>query len=365
MGPPPPHATLVQVVKIAHALQSPTSDFTNFPARFTVPAADPWPPQLHGRTIHVAKVRKQYKDGTLPAPVVAALDNHGFVWDAKQHNWNLRLQALRTYKALHDNLLVPYEYTVPAAAPWAKDLWGCKLGVAVTNIRSRVDLLTPDRKAALEALDFVWDSHELTFDIKVLALQTYKRLHGHVHVPFEFKVPDGSREWPATCWKLKLGRAVHDLRCRGDHLLPARRHMLDTLGFVWDSHELNWDMKVHALTTFKQEFGTLLIPQDFVVPSAAPWPERTWRMKLGQAVTNMRFRVESMSDDRQAQLEAIGFIWDYPELRLDAKVLLDIKATPNGDAHHHDAMLLAAATDDDDDEDDGGCSNPIKDEWKS
>ncbi|KAG9408335.1 hypothetical protein AC1031_021575 [Aphanomyces cochlioides] len=319
------HAMLLEVVRIARDIQAHTSDYTNFPARFTVPSMTPWPSSLQGKTIHVAKVRKQYKDGTLPQDVVDTLDNLGFVWDAKQHNWDLRVAALKTYKEIHGSLLVPYEYTVPSEAPWAKDLWGCKLGVAVTNIRSRMEVLTPDRKASLDALEFVWDSHELTFDIKVLALETYKNLHGHIHVPFEFKVPDNDPAWPSRCWKLKLGRAVHDLRCRGDNLLPGRRKVLDSLGFVWDSHELNWDMKLHALRIFKKEFGSLLIPQDFVVPSVAPWPERIWKMKLGQAVTNMRFRVDTMSRERQAQLEEMGFIWDYPELRLEAKVLLDIK----------------------------------------
>ncbi|ETW08087.1 hypothetical protein, variant [Aphanomyces invadans] len=302
-----PHAMLLEVAQIARAIQWSTSDYVNFPARFTVPDEAPWPVSLHGRTIQVARVRKQFKDGVLPALVVDALNNLGFVWDAKQHNWTLRVLALKTYKALFHNLLVPYEYVVPHhTSPWSRDLWGCKLGVAVTNIRSRVHQLSDERKAELDALGFVWDSHELTFDIKVMALQTYKQLHGHVHVPFEFRVPDNHDVWPARCWKLKLGRAVHDLRCRGDHLAQERRDVLDSLGFVWDSHELNWDMKLQALKIFKQVFGTLVVPQDFVVPSAAPWPERAWSMKLGQAVTNMRFRADSMSAERHAQLEAIG-----------------------------------------------------------
>ncbi|RHY28315.1 hypothetical protein DYB25_009611, partial [Aphanomyces astaci] len=267
---------LLEVVQIARSIQSSTSDYVNFPARFTVPDVTPWPKSLRGRTIQVARVRRQFKDGVLPTAVVEALNNVGFVWDAKQHNWTLRVLALKTYKSLYHNLLVPYEFTVPPhAATWSRDLWGCKLGVAVTNIRSRAHQLPPDRKAELDALGFVWDSHELTFDIKVLALNTYKQLHGHVHVPFEFKVPDTHPSWPPTCWKLKLGRAVHDLRCRGDHLTPERRDVLDALGyvplFVWDSHELNWDMKLQALATFKQVFGgTLVVPQDFVVPSTAP-----------------------------------------------------------------------------------------------
>ncbi|RHY11218.1 hypothetical protein DYB36_005983 [Aphanomyces astaci] len=171
---------LLEVVQIARSIQSSTSDYVNFPARFTVPDVTPWPKSLRGRTIQVARVRRQFKDGVLPTAVVEALNNVGFVWDAKQHNWTLRVLALKTYKSLYHNLLVPYEFTVPPhAATWSRDLWGCKLGVAVTNIRSRAHQLPPDRKAELDALGFVWDSHELTFDIKVLALNTYKQLHGH------------------------------------------------------------------------------------------------------------------------------------------------------------------------------------------
>ncbi|OQR94184.1 hypothetical protein ACHHYP_01652 [Achlya hypogyna] len=314
---------LLEVATVARAVQAATSDYTTLPARFLVPGEAPWPVAYHHHVLQVGKVRKQFKNGTLPPAVVAELDALRFVWDLKEHSWTLRLRALEAYKAHHGHVLVPYEFIVPADDAWPLDARGSKLGVAVTNIRSRVEQLPPARKAALDALGFVWDSQELVFQTKLVALAAFAAEHGHAHVPFEFRVPLASPRWPQAAWGLKLGRAVHDLRCRADALPARRRAQLDALGFVWDSHEHNWATKLLAMRCFKRQTGNLLVPQDFVVPATAPWPEPTWRLRLGQAITNIRFRAASLAADRRRQLAQIGFVWDYPELRDEAKVLLD------------------------------------------
>ncbi|EQC29031.1 hypothetical protein SDRG_13187 [Saprolegnia diclina VS20] len=320
--------TYVDVIAIVRQLQAPTSEFTTLPSRFVVPAETPWPPALHRRVLDVAKLRKHYAAKLLPRSVVDELDLLGFVWDPKEHSWVLRLCALRTYKDLYGHVAVPYEFVVPETSDvWPLDVRGTKLGVAVTNLRSRAASLSPSRKQTLDDLGFVWDSQELVFQIKLQALAAFASLFHHVAVPFEFKVPEASPLWPPPCWGLKLGRAVHDLRCRAGSLTLHRRRQLDALGFVWDSHESSWDMKVRAMELYKELHGNLLVPQDFVVPPTLPWPRPMWGLKLGQAITNIRFRTTTI--DRRAQLEELGFVWDYPELRGEAKLLLALtKPTP-------------------------------------
>jgi hypothetical protein len=69
---------------------------------------------------------------------------------------------------------------------------------------------------------------------------------------------------------------------------PERRAELDALGFVWDDWERRWEEVRAALLAYREVHGDLEVPQLFVVPSEAPWPEEAWGMKLGSRVSHIR-----------------------------------------------------------------------------
>jgi hypothetical protein len=59
------------------------------------------------------------------------------------------------------------------------------------------------------------------------------------------------------------------------------------------------------------------VPNRFVVPSEAPWPEEACGMKLGHRVNDIRSHEIYVKDhpERRAELDALGFVWDDLERR--------------------------------------------------
>ena len=112
---------------------------------------------------------------------------------------------------------------------------------------------------------------------------------------------------------MKLGSRVATIRHQEHHVKdhPERRAELDALGFVWDDLERRWEEVRAALRVYQEAHGDLEVPQVFVVPSQAPWPEEAWGMQLGWRVNNIRSQEHHVKDhpERRAELDALGFRW--------------------------------------------------------
>ncbi|KAG9404843.1 hypothetical protein AC1031_005054 [Aphanomyces cochlioides] len=110
---------------------------------------------------------------------------------------------------------------------------------------------------------------------------------------------------------MPLSQTVHNLRFSSESLSADKKAALDALDFPWAGQRLKstWSDKLTALQTFKQIHGHLLVPRTFHVPSNDPaWPANTWEIHLGVLVNNLRTR--DQPEDRRAQLDALGFVWD-------------------------------------------------------
>lgn len=81
--------------------------------------------------------------------------------------------------------------------------------------------MTPARKARLDALGFEWDPLEAAWEEMFAALVAFKAKHGHCNVP---------RKWPEH---EALGVWVSNQRATQGRITPARKALLDALGFEW------------------------------------------------------------------------------------------------------------------------------------
>jgi hypothetical protein len=78
-----------------------------------------------------------------------------------------------------------------------------------------------------------------------------------------------------------------------------------------------------ALEVFTSEHGHCDVPQAFVVPSKAPWPQEAWGRKLGTFVDSMRSKghYAAQIERDAARLEAINFVWTSDEYHWTSRIL--------------------------------------------
>ncbi len=236
-------------------------------------------------------------------------------------NWTTNLIALKRYRDIHGHVRVPRSFIVPSDVRWPMETHGVKLGKAVDNLRQRKDSLSPQQIHALEALGFDWGaSRDHRWRKKLVALTTFKDIHGHVRVPHTFVVPNNDPRWPFEMHGMKLGSVVDHLRQLKGHLSQHQLHALDALGFDWAfSRHDNWEKNILALTTYEEIYGHMRVPRNFVVPTNdRMWPEGTHGMKLGNLVNRLRLKRNSLSQHQIDCLNFFGFEWTLKTKKVQA-----------------------------------------------
>ena len=197
-------------------------------------------------------------------------------------NWDEHFGELVAYKAHHGNCNVPRHWSEQPG-----------LGVWVTTQRGekKAGRLSQDRQRRLAELGFVWDTYEAGWEEQFAALAQYKTQYGDCNVPQGWREQRGLGAWANTQRRMKrAGRLGFD-----------RQHRLEALGFVWDPYEAveaNWEEQFAALAQYKAEHGHCNVSK-----------ERPENPKLGRWVSEQRRYKETLSPERRARLEELGFVW--------------------------------------------------------
>lgn len=327
-----------------------------------------WPPATRGLALgaRVAGLRRRRKRGTLADADEAALSARGFVWDVSEWQWSRVIGALRAYKKLHGQLAsVPRDFVVPhqpmlgtarrrevtAAAsndttktgleaeqdwPWPPEAAGIKLASTISNIRSKQRFIVdrPHRRAELDALGFEWGGrYDAEWELVHRTLAVYRDVRGDLLVPQAFVVPSCA-PWPTDAWGLRLGSRVDNIRSQRAYVKgrPTRIAQLEELGFVWNDRERRWDEVISALRAYKAAHGDLEVPQHFVVPATAAWPEHVHGLPLGSRVNKIRFENMCVKGrpERRAELDALGFVWRDTPRRRKSVAVADVATSPRG-----------------------------------
>jgi hypothetical protein len=99
-------------------------------------------------------------------------------------------------------------------------------------------------------------------------LVEFRKRHGHCLVPNVFKENPPLAEW------VKRQRYQYKLKKLGEHnsMSDERVKMLETLGFVWNSHDLLWEERLNDLKQYKEMHGDCNVPSNYSPnPSLAIW----------------------------------------------------------------------------------------------
>jgi hypothetical protein len=64
------------------------------------------------------------------------------------------------------------------------------------------------------------------------ALLEYKRIAGHLHVPFKFTIPSNDEQWSSDLWGIKLGFKVYSIRRKNRY--SRYKAELEAMGFDFE-----------------------------------------------------------------------------------------------------------------------------------
>lgn len=137
----------------------------SIPNNFVVPDCDPWPENARGLPLgrKLASIRSKSFLAANPG-AKEKLKAVGFQLDGKVAANDARFQlvydALKRYKEIFNDLLVPQPFVVPEKTKeWPEQTWGLRLGARVNAIRSQGTFVNsnPERKQLLDDLGFVWN----------------------------------------------------------------------------------------------------------------------------------------------------------------------------------------------------------------
>ncbi len=222
-------------------------------------------------------VRKQRsKRDMLSRDKIAKLDMIGFDWDPHETTWRHMYQQLKAFKVKYGHCNVP--------KGWKENK---QLGTWVVKQRSKKDSLSPDKISQLDFIGFDWGRFETAWNQMFEKLVDFNKKHGHCNVP------RGLKE------NRQLGTWADAQRNKKNSLSPEKRAKLDSIGFDWDPRETLWNHMFERLVDFKKKYGYCNVPQN--------WKENK---ELGKWVVVQRSNKDSLSPERRAKLDSIGFDWD-------------------------------------------------------
>ncbi|KAF0694331.1 Aste57867_14784 [Aphanomyces stellatus] len=207
------------------------------PRTFVVPRHAPtWPVYLWDKNL--GKEVNTLRDmDYVPEARRHALDAIGFVWHVQDDTWQANVAALAHFKAVYGHLCVRQHFAVrDGDMEWPDAFWGKKLGNVVSGLRQSAKSIAPERRAALDAMGFVWNAKDAAWAAKIAALTLFNAQYGHLRVHQSFVVPTGHAKWPEDLGGLALGRIVASLRRGRTTLTLERRQQLNDMGFLWHVH---------------------------------------------------------------------------------------------------------------------------------
>jgi len=289
------------------------------------------------------------------------LDRLNFIWDIKEARWETQYQRLNEYVKRHGHANVRQNSTlghwvykqryhqrniekgvtldwgdIPehATRPLSEEEIRRKPELAVDRVIDTpsggkeyrgmpVSPLTPERKAKLNEIGFVWDARESVWDQKFRELIKYKKEFGTTKVP----PSHGS----LGVWVKKQREAWRALQSTDKPsgftyaLTPDRIAKLDSINFSWQGHDYTWEEHFQHLLLYIERHNTANAPQSL---DTDDYP------KLGSWLTIQRTEGRkferndaacSLSEERYALLKHAGVQFD-PKLEQFLSRVEELKA---------------------------------------
>lgn len=144
--------------------------------------------------------------------------------------------------------------------------------------------------------------HEEKWSLRYKELLEFHKEHGHAAVPHTYPPNPQLARW------VKRQRRQYKLRKdnRQSTMTTERLDLLNSVGFIWDSHDVNWREKLDALQHFRREHGHCNVPSNYRDKKLATWVKCQRR----QYKLYWDGKPSAMTPDRIMELEKVGFEWE-------------------------------------------------------
>jgi hypothetical protein len=235
----------------------------------------------------VISQRTRYKEGVLAEYRIEMLSRLGFrfEFDFLVDHWNDMYERLRKYKQQHGNVRVPKGKD---AEDKLLQNW-----VAVQQRNYRIGELSKARIGKLEALGFIWDYRDEQWENMYERLKAYKAKYGDCNVSSKYDDEPSLFVW------VNSQRNAY----RENKIDAERQRKLDSIGFIWNMLEFQWEEMYQALLAYKKKNGHCDVTRVDENMQLVNWLTRQ----------RQQHRRGKLPGDKIRLLEDIGVVWDSIE----------------------------------------------------
>ncbi len=200
-------------------------------------------------------------------------------------SWNFWFGLLEKYFKQEGNSLVRRGFQT-------KD--GYELGRWVGKQRDRKDSLSKEKMDKLNSLNFDWDPRKSSWEDGFSYLKNYFEKEGNIIIPQDYITEDN----------YKLGFWISNQRARKKRLTPSQIEKLNSLGFVWNALEANWEEGYSHLKIFFKKRGHVSVSSNYKTKE---------NYKLGIWIQRQRSIYKSLDSDKKSKLNCLGFEYNVNE----------------------------------------------------
>lgn len=194
----------------------------------------------------VSSQRERRKAGRLEAERIQLLDELEFTWASREvGTWEDRLEEVAAYKAKHGHC------DIPLRTPENP-----KLGRFVNSMRTqhKSGKLSSDRVAKLNAIGFLWEHQDASWNDRYSELLEYSKTNGNCDVPATWTDNPALGHWVVRMRQLK----------KQEKLDPERVKLLEEIGFNWvlttRGQRKPWEERLQDLIRYKEQHGDCNVP---------------------------------------------------------------------------------------------------------
>jgi Helicase associated domain len=144
--------------------------------------------------------------------------------------------------------------------------------------------------------------HEEKWTLRYKELVEFHKANGHAAVPHTYPKNPQLARW------VKRQRRQYKLRKDGrpSTMTTERLDLLNSVGFIWDSHDVNWREKLLVLLQFRSSQGHCNVPSNYHDKKLATWVKCQRR----QYKLYWDGKSSAMTPERILELEKVGFEWE-------------------------------------------------------